>query len=395
MEGEEISDFQQSLLRRLNTLQKHKKTAPPPAPIRGQANRQRAPEQAQVPEDSKTANSFVEELQLRRNSSRQGIGSSELSRENSIPGGARGGRGKPTPNGGPPPIAPKRRETTTKMTRPPLVAGSAKASERDSREAGASESTSNNTRKKANDLASKMGWAQNGNRTEVSDPTPAAPVKPKPKPARAGKPLVGGKEEEGGAKASSLDEEVSYMNFKRQRQVQVTPNQKSQERTPAYVQPEAKPPREVTGRDGPRQGQEVAPPLPKRFDESGDSAPTRTTPPLRRRLSQRGPLPPEEPSPATPKRKKSFRAAKGMSITSITSDSSVTAGGDPSVHSGSNSGTSGDGLVSHPMSQKTSPRDTTEYIIPPTGSSSESDMSGDGRVQRLAIEVESNWLYST
>lgn len=163
-------------------------------------------------------------------------------------------------------------------------------------------------------------------------------------------------------------EEVAYMNYKH---------------LPREKEPKQAPDQEMALKSQTQRGSssgetvqgdpfEEPPPLPERLPED-EGVVNSVAPPIKqRRPSQSRSVRPqgnEQVPPPAPKRTRSFRAGHGARVT-------VSSSGNGEGSGGSTSGTSGDGLVVRGRGRLASD-------IVPVGSSSESEYSGDGRVERL------------
>lgn len=363
-----MSDFQQSLLRRLNTMQTQQtSTTPdrwkqPGPPVRT----------GQKTHSSSSGNSLVDELHLRRKAILNRTGTSgeqshDIHRhENS------GGRKTEQS----PPPAPKKKA----LKRPPKPMPG-KCNEQEPRGGDTASNGTGNTRKKVSELASKLA-----ERAPVVANTPDSVLaRPKLKPAKLVNQPDAGRPQKEGFSAKEEEEEISYMNFRR---------------FPREAQPQQIAD-VVSTSDNTVANNEITPQLPQKSDSArerpqvtdGSPLPIRRgganvineAPPVNQRISSQSthkqenrPLPDEQTPPVVPKRSRSFRSLRNVNVGEA--KDLANGGTGTAFSSGSNSGTSGDGLVVHPMSRRSV--QSTADSIAPMGSSSESECSGDGRVQR-------------
>ena len=209
-------------------------------------------------------------------------------------------------------------------------------------------------------LQQNMGITEVGRREENKAPPPAKVPQNEPTP---------GKQVEQINWDAKTPDEALYVNLQMlQDDSSVKPV--AQEQQEASVAPRSK-------TDWPPKEADAPPPLPagrppmgglpdasKRDDSETSSVKARLN-----QLQNKGET---TPSPAPLKRDGSFRSARKAM------DSGRPGSGQ---NSGYNSGTSGDGVVKHGSAQDVNGRGA----IAPMGSSSESDYSGDGRVQRCVV----------
>lgn len=369
-EGDEgMSGFQKSLLHRLNTMQKSQtpEKRPVPSVPRNQVSRQKTFAGGESGTGN-TVRSFVEELQLKRNAVTQkrdagvrglperNMGghnkpehSSTASRDNrgdTLPGKRGGAKGKAA---APPPPAPKR-NTGAPQTVPRPTTSS------DSRDKGVVTANGSvnrsNMRNKAAEIASMLERNQ---------------AKPN-KPAKLEKPSVAEKLVQGSVTEKPVSVSASVPKAACPSVVKA-----SGEKTQDAVEPvgAVKPTDEPTYVNSSEARQEMLAASSVKACQPENQS------------SKPHPGDTETPPPA-PKRNKSIHAARNIVV-----DSAVSAGihsRSTGVHSGSNSGASGDGVVLHQRKTKASKASNQNASgdrgIAPMGSSSESDYSGDGKVQR-------------
>lgn len=378
-EDEGMSPFQVSLLRRLNNMKEKVPAPEEKAPPKGPASR------------NKAVHSFVNELQVTRNavvqrgrtgghgspdssSTATGKDSANTSKGNvgnmsKKWGGTLERKGSGQTSAVPPP-APKRNLGRPKMSPKPGAGSNGGVATADA----ADESTTQN---KVAEIASKLGLsAQAGPQKEVSQ---AHHVKPKPKPAKAEKPVVvtekpvaGGTcvpetpADQGVVATVPTAEEPVYVN------VQQLLDTASHAHAPIVGGDKTEASQSESHQNGASKDKGQPPPHPHGLKTDGT-----TKGPQHAKKKPQGskPHPRDATPPPAPRRTKSIRTTRNVDMNSA---------GSAGVNSGSNSGTSGDGVVAHHRRVR-APKVSNGGSIVPMGSSSESDYSGDGKVQRSAM----------